>query len=182
MGEFDTLNYAEYSYSPKNEGKVRIRKVLMCILYVLFVGAYFLTCYITRVIPLFAVCPIFTWMLVFFTWRYVSYDYYFEFKSGTLEVGTIRGGTKRRKTSVLHTIHVKEAVYAARYGSVDELGTLDKLCDYSSSVKEENRIAIVYEKDGKRVGVVLDSTTKLAGFIASYCPYAKELRGQKFIA
>jgi hypothetical protein len=179
----ESITFAEYSVAQKAEGKNLLLRILLISSYVLLsLGFFIFFTMVFKIVMLISILPLLIWILVFFTWRYVSYDYYFEFKSGTLEVGTIRGGAKGRKKSVLHTIHVKEAVYAARYGSVDELGTLDELCDYSSSVKEESRIAIVYEKDGKRVGVVLDSTTKLAGFIASYCPYAKELRGQKFIA
>jgi hypothetical protein len=181
MGEFDTINFAEYSYSRANEGKALLGKALMCALYALFEVAFFLVCYITRVIPLFALCPVFLWILVFFTWRYVSFDYYLEFHSGILDIGTVRGGSRGRKKKLLHSVKVKDALFAARYKNPEELGDVKHIYDYSSSKKALDRIALVLE-DGARYALIFDSTTKLAGLIASYCPRGKELKGQKFIA
>ena len=158
-------------------------KALMIAGYALFVIAYFLVCYVSRVIPLFAICPIFTWILVFFTWRYVSYDIYFEFKSGTLEIGTSSGSTKGKKKTLKHRIHIKEALVIIRYsGNPEELGRVDELFDYSQSKLSENRLGIVYEKAGKRYGVIIECTTKCVSLIAAYNPLAKPLKGEKFHA
>jgi len=75
MNEFDSPNYTEFSYEAKAEGKIKIMRILAIIGYVAFVAAYFLVCYITRVIPAFAIAPIFTWILIFFTWSLVKFDY-----------------------------------------------------------------------------------------------------------
>ena len=77
MDETYSPNYAEYTYEKKAEGKMRILKYLLIVGYVLFVALYFLICYITRLIPLFALCPLITWIMVYFTWHYVSYDVYY---------------------------------------------------------------------------------------------------------
>ena len=81
MNEFDSPNYAEFSYDVKSEGKVRTMRIMAILGYAAFLLLYFLICYATRMIPVFAIAPIFTWILVFFTWSYVKYDYYFEFKT-----------------------------------------------------------------------------------------------------
>ena len=90
MSEYDSPYASEYTYAKRAEGLNLIARVALVFLYAAFVGGFFGLCYYTRIIPLFAVCPIFLWMLVFFTWRSVSYDYYFEFRSGILTVGKLK--------------------------------------------------------------------------------------------
>jgi hypothetical protein len=65
----------EYTVEQKSEGKYRLLKYLMLAIDAVFVGAYFLIIYITRIIPLGALIPVFLWMLIFFTWRYVKPEY-----------------------------------------------------------------------------------------------------------
>ena len=74
MNEFDSPNYAEFSYDVKSEGRIKTLRTLAVIGYIAFVAAFFLVCYISRVIPVFALAPILTWILVFFTWGLVKFD------------------------------------------------------------------------------------------------------------
>jgi hypothetical protein len=181
MGELDVINYAEYTYGRKSEGKVLALKLLAVAGYFLFIIAYFIVCITLVPIHLFAVAPIFTWILVFFTWRYVSYDYYFEFKSGSIELGTVRGGAKGRKRKLKKTVTVKEATQIVRYsGDISTLGKLDRLFDFSGSKASENRVALVYEKEEERFAVIFECTSKCANLLASFNSRAAALRGAKF--
>ncbi|MBP3583981.1 MAG: hypothetical protein J6K44_08050, partial [Clostridia bacterium] len=89
MSEFDSPNYAEYTYDKKNEGKIKKQRTLMLVLYIAVAIIYFAVCCITKLLPLIAIEPILIWILVFFTWKYVSYDCYFVFDAGMLELGTV---------------------------------------------------------------------------------------------
>ena len=100
MNEFDSPNYAEYVYDKKAEGKLLLARALMIALYALFFGGLFAFCCITRIIPLFAIGPLLTFILYLCTWRFVSYDCYFEFKMGVIELGHVRlKKSERRKNA-----------------------------------------------------------------------------------
>ena len=180
MSDFDSINYHEYSYGRKNEGKVLFFKILIIIGYFLFAFAYFAFSFATA-IQLFAVCPIFLWILIFFTWRYVSYDYFFEFKSGMLELGILRSKTKGRKRIVNDVISVKNAEYVGRY-SLDDGNFSGITCvhDYSSSKSSNTRVGIVYDNKGEKTLVVFECTTKCASLLAAFNESAKPLKGQTF--
>ena len=156
-------------------------KLLAIAGYFLFAVAYFVVCITLLPIHLYAVAPIFLWILVFFTWRYVSYDYYFEFKSGTLELGTIRGSAKGRKRRVRRAVHIKDASLCERYsGDAKSLGQVNEVADFSGSRLSQNRVAVVYEQNGKNCAVIFECTSKCANLLAAFNPVAKSLKGQTF--
>lgn len=180
MNEYDSPNYASFTYEKKNEGKVRLGRTLMICAYVLYVVVFFLICYLSRVIPVFALCPLTLWIIIFFTWKLVSYDCYFEFKSGMLELGTVKvnkKGVRRQNPQV--SIHVKEALSASVFDpSSEDLNSCEQIYDLSSSAKSDKRILIVFEKDGKRCAAIFEGTLKVANLIASFCENGKSLKGQ----
>ena len=158
MNEYDSPNYAEFTYEKKNEGKVRLARNLMICGYVLYLVVFFLACYLSRVIPVFALAPLTLWIIIFFTWKLVKYDCYFEFKAGMLELGTVKVNKKgdRRKNQLV-SIHVKEAISATLYDpKSDDLKTVEKVYDLSESQHSDKRILIIFEKDGKRQAAIFD--------------------------
>lgn len=182
MNEFDSPNYAEFSYDVKNEGKIKTKRTIAIIGYVLFVVAYFLVCYISRLIPAFAISPLITWILIFFTWSLVSYDYYFEFKTGMLELGKITGGKKGRKKQPTLTIHVKDADFIAPFDGehTEKLKEAETIYDFSASQNSDKRIIILFKKDGKRCAAIFEGTARIANLLASFCPNATDIKGKAF--
>ena len=90
----------EYTVAQKNEGKWKRRKNLMLSAYFLYVLAYFLIIYKTRIIPLGALIPITLWILIFFTWRYVKPEYQYKITEANLIYSIIYGSrTKKQITS-----------------------------------------------------------------------------------
>lgn len=181
MNEFDSPNYTEYTYTKKSEGNLKILKYLFIVMYMAFVGAFFLVCYVSRVIPMFAVCPIFTWILIFFTWRLVSFDCYYEFKEGILEVGKVKVRKSGRIKSLKLRVHVKEALYAAPYEMAGaQLAGVKKVYDYSESIFSEHRIVIIFSEGGERAALIIEGTAKIAKLISSLCEGAEGLKGRAF--
>ena len=179
MNEFDSPNYAEYSYDVKSEGRVRTLRIMAILGYGAFLLLYFLVCYATRMIPVFAIAPIFTWILVFFTWGYVKYDYYFEFKTGMLELGRIVGGKKGRKRQPKLTIHVKEAKFIGPYPEyADKVKEAEIVYDFSSSKESNDRIIILFNKDGKQACAIFEGTAKIANLLTSFCSNTVGLKGK----
>ena len=172
MREGDTQFSCEYSYEVKLEGKRRFLAVGLIALYVLFAVGCFFLCYVSGWIPLFAVLPIFLWMLVYFTWRPSFPDRYFEFSKGYLSLGYETGKKRIRREKM--RIHVKEAtkIYRLGTGRVKLNGT-ETVLDFSSSENAKDRVCIITE-EGKRA-VIVDATPALIKLLASYCPNAEGL-------
>lgn len=181
MNEYDSPNYAEYSYTRASEGAYKTKRMIMISIYVLFVCAFFTVVLLTKLIPVFALCPIFLWMLIFFTWRYVSYDYYFEFKEGNLQLGKIIGTKNGRKKLPTVRIHIKEADYIAPFSeAADRLAEAKRVYDYSESSSSDKRILILFKEQGEVAAVIFEGTAKIAKLCASFCERSENMRGQIF--
>ena len=179
MAEFDSLNSAEFSYEKKGEGKNKLFRILLICGYVLFVIVYFLACYLTKLIPAFAVAPIFLWMLIFFTWRLVKYDMYAEFQSGTLTLGKVRIRKSGAKRTPILIIAVKSAEEIAPYDSTVSLEGAT-LYDFSESPSSDKRIFIRFVKDGAPAVAIFEGTARLGKLLTAYSEKAHDLKGKDF--
>ena len=166
----------EHTYKRHAEGKVMLFRALFVLMYIAFVVLYFAACYFSRFIPMFALCPIFTWMLVYFTWRYVSHDYYFEFRSGLLTLGIVMRKKKHQERYKRVEIRVKEAIdiMPIPRGRV-KLNAVTRVYDFSSSCRSDKRIAVLCKRDEKTYAIVLECTLPLLKLIYSYFGKTDEL-------
>lgn len=169
MSDFDSPYACEYTYAKKAEGKNLLARVLLVLVYVAFVGGFFGFCYFTRIIPLFAVCPIFLWMLIFFTWRYVSYDYYFELRTGVLTLGRSTVRKKREIRVAKYSVTLKDASAVGPLPSGEvKLSGAARVYDFSGTKHSENRIAITSNHSGRDEICILECTRPLCKLIMSY--------------
>ena len=196
MNEYDSPNYAEYVYDRKNEGKLKTLKTVAKCGYALFFIAVFAILCSLQLFWVIAVLPIFTWMLVYFTWGFINYDFYYEFKHGTMEFGTVRATKNGRRRKKKLTVSVKEATLARVYGAADaanvgvaktedsaksveeQLPAVEKLYDYSESQLSDKRIIIYFNDGGKPAAIIFEGTARIAKLIASFCPNGATLKGE----
>ena len=94
MNEFNTY---EFVVSQKKEGKVNLYRILAVVGYVLFFLAVFATLCVLHIPQFVAVLPIFEWILIFFTWRYLSQEYEYSMTSGYMTFTVIYGGRSKKK-------------------------------------------------------------------------------------
>lgn len=94
----DNSHYTEYTVEQKSEGKYRTRRLLLVLAYIVYAIAFFLffTVGPIRIYPLIALLPVSLWMIVFFTWRYVSVEHEYTIASGTMTFADIYGGRSRK--------------------------------------------------------------------------------------
>ncbi len=108
MNEFSTY---EFAVKQRIEGKWRLARIGMLFFYVAFVGAWLTFGFtLSLFVPLLALIPISTWILVFFTWRYVSVEYEYSITGGELTFSKIFGGRSRR---TVMTMKLRDAVRIA---------------------------------------------------------------------
>ena len=172
MNEFDNPNCAEYVYRKKAEGKLKLKKSLMLAGYFAFIIIYFLVCYISRVIPLFAVAPLFLWIIIYFTWHRVNPECYAELGAGKLTVGYTKRQKNGRQREAVVVITIKEARYIMPATEYDP--GKKRVVDLSSSSTSPRRVAIE-PADGESV-VYFDSTYKMNALLAHYPAASKSLK------
>lgn len=199
MNEYDSPNFAEYVYDRKNEGKLKIMKSIAIAVYVLFAAGIFAVLCALQLFWFIAVLPIFTWILVYFTWGLISYDYYYEFKHGDMEFGGVKTTKNGRRRRPMLKLSIKEATLAKVYGEDDvkhlaarNLGTesaqdkviavqlpaVEKLYDFSESQASDKRIIVYFNDGGKSAAVIFEGTARIAKLIASFCPNGASLKGE----
>lgn len=94
MENFDNF---EYIIKPKPSAKNRLQKGLLITVYVLFVVSWLIFGLGTPFVALLALIPLTTWMLVFFTWRFVNVEYEYSASSGILTLSRIYGSSSRKR-------------------------------------------------------------------------------------
>jgi hypothetical protein len=171
MSEFDSPSYVEYVYEKRAEGKALLLKYSLLLGYAVFVASFFGICYVTRLVPVFAVCPLVTWILIHFTWQYVSYDVYYTFEHGHFVFGKIKRGRSGKMRSAIIELDVQRAILVASYQQVvksREYNNANRVYNLASTLSSENLLGIVYERDGKVNVVIFENTPKLARLLPKY--------------
>ena len=85
----------EYTVVQKHEGKWRAYKWLMIGAYAAFAAAYFIIAISIRFPQIVAVLPLFIWILVFFTYKYVNPEYKYTITEGHLHFYRVFGKKQR---------------------------------------------------------------------------------------
>lgn len=179
MADMSSLNSTEYVYEQKNEGRVKVKRSLMVLLYLVFGIGLFVLC--LSINPyLFAIGPLCVYILFLCTWRLVKYDCYWEFAQGNLAVGRIKANKHGRHKIERFTVHIKEAEEIGCFSSLEPLGELKKVYDYSESPNSDKRVYIIFRKDGERCVLIVEATARLGNLLASFCPNAKDVKGKPF--
>ena len=180
MADFDSINSTEYVYDQKNEGKVKTKRTLMVIAYVLFITGFFIMCMATKILPLFAIGPLLLYILVLCTWRIVKFDCYWDFGAGTLTIGKIKVNKNGRRKSPKVSIHVKEAIDIGYYETGYMPEGVDKVYDYSESPTSDKRIYILFRDGDKTALAIIEGTARLGSLLTSFCDKAHDIKGKPF--
>lgn len=88
----------DYTVTKKVEGDYLLKRILMIVGYVLFGLVFFFGLYMVHLYQFIAFIVLVEWIVVFFTWRYVSIEYRYETMSGAIRFYTVYGGKKKKLT------------------------------------------------------------------------------------
>ncbi len=149
------INFAEYTVPRKAEGKNKLARIILVCGYIVFAIAYAGVFISIRIPHLIAVLPIFLWMAVFFSWRYVSYDYEYRVDGGYFTVAKIVGKKKTEKCRV----YVREAIEIRPLR--ENTARKCRAYDYRGDGKSPDSYYAVYENNGARECVCFEATSAL---------------------
>lgn len=175
----------EFVVAQKAEGRFLRRRILFILMYALYVAAFLTVGIITRIgIPLVALVPVTTWILIFFTWRYVQVEYEYSMTSGILVFTEIYGGRSRKK---MMEVHIKDAIAILPLSdpaTEEQVNRFAPEIVYSGipSTKAEDTYVMLFEdrkeagKDkGKHVAFTFVATTQALKVMKYYNSFATKV-------
>ena len=164
-------NEFDYTVEKKVEGKYRLYRILIILGYVLFGAGYFIGLAIAHLYPIMAFTPLLIWILVFFTWRYVSVEYRYETVSGGIKFYTVYGGKKKKmmldmRIKELNEISPVNADTKARISST----RFDKSYFFARSERDDTDkyFATFIDSDGKECIVYFEATEQALKILKFY--------------
>lgn len=168
MNEFNTY---EFVVSQKKDGKVKLYRILAVVGYVLFFISVFATLCVLHLPYLVAVLPLFEWILIFFTWRYLSQEYEYSMTSGYMTFTVIYGGRSKKKKLEVCIKDMKEiAPYNEAACARLENRGLKKDYIFVSSLDAPDMYYAVFDQDGEDQVVYFEATKKALQILRFYNP------------
>jgi hypothetical protein len=86
----------EYTVTKKREGDYLAKRILAIVGYIVFGLTFFIGLSLLHLYQCIAFIVLVEWILIFFTWRYVSIEYKYETLSGAIRFYTIYGGKNKK--------------------------------------------------------------------------------------
>ena len=160
----------EFVVAQKAEGRFLRRRILFVLMYMLYVATFLIVGIITRIgIPLVALVPVTTWILIFFTWRYVSVEYEYSMAGGMMTLSYVYGGKSRKKVA---EIRIKDmtriAPFDGDYIKEAEKYAPERTIDFTSDLQKDNVYFALYETADARRGILYFEVTEQALRVLRY--------------
>ena len=168
----DITSGYEYVVAQKNEGKFRTMKILFLLLYATYVIGVMaiILKFAIGLVPLYALVPVTTWMLVFFTWKYSNPEYEYTVNSGHLVFSVIYG-RRTRKEMLKLTLKSCSAIaplndeHKAKIDAFAPTVTFNAL---SSTKAEDAYFALFETEDGQKAVFYFEATEKMLKICRMY--------------
>ena len=144
-----------FTVTKKPEGKYKQKRILFVLGYIAFGLLYFFGLFTAHLYAFIAFIVLLEWILVFFTWRYVSVEYKYEIESSNVNFYVIYGGKSKKLMLTRHIKDfeeikpldnvVKEDIKNGKYTIVNDFRSSDNSEDgyYAAYTDENGRTAIV---------------------------------------
>lgn len=170
IGDNAASTFVNYGVKKKPEGKYKLFRILMVTGYVVFALAYFLFFTTMNILPIIALLPVLTWILVFFTWRFVSIEYEYYILDGEFKLIEVYGSKNMRelcrvRISAMDSVAPYRGENKARADAFDE-----KDCIYGVSSMDNPDIyyAIFKDESGASRVLFFEATEKTLKVIKYY--------------
>ena len=160
-------NYTEYAVTQKAEGKNLTNRLLLILLYTVYsvVFAVFFLAGPVKIPMLVALLPVTLWIIIFFTWRFVSVEHEYMLASGVMTFVDIYGGRQRK---ALFACPVKEMREIAPLRPTTQLNA-KTVIDMRGSVKSaDSYYFIINDRAGNSTAVLFEATSSAVQIMKYY--------------
>ena len=167
MGDFESY---EYVVIPKKDAKNRLKRGLLLLLYVIFIIGWLFFGLLSKIfVPL--LIPLTTWMLVFFTWRYVNVEYEYLVESGIITFSKIFGSRSRRRVLQFDLRDAERILPLCEQGTQRALDDFEPSKEYSfesTAEDPDSLVALCVDEDGNRIAISFTAASRLHKLIRLY--------------
>lgn len=168
----DITSGYEYVVAQKSEGKFKTMKIVLFIIYATYVIGIMaiILNFAVALVPLYALVPVTTWMLVFFTWKYTNPEYEYVVNSGHLVFTTVYGRRTRKEMLKLtlkdcKTIAPLNDEYRKK---LDEFAPTLTFSALSSINAQDAYFATFETEDGQKAVFYFEATEKMLKICRMY--------------
>ena len=169
MGENAASNFVNYGVKKKPEGKYGLKRTLFILMYILIPAAIAGVFIAIKILPILATLPVFLWMLIFFTWRYVSVEYEYIILDGEFRMLKVYGSKSMR---VLVSTRVSGMTAIAPYdhahkAAADAVPAANRI-EAVSSMSASDIYYAVFKEDNEDYVVFFEATEKTLKVLRYY--------------
>lgn len=161
LGDNASGMFVNYGVAKKKEGKYRLCRVLMLFAYALFVIGFAGFFIYMNILPIIAITPILTYILVLATWRFVSIEYEYCILDGEFRMLKLYGLKSMRALCRVRVSSMKTvAPYSGEYKpAADALKSANRI-EAVSSMKAADIYFATFDDDGEEYAVFFEATEK----------------------
>ena len=163
------MNQYEYIVKQKSEGVWRWRRIGMIVLYCVLTLAFIGTFLAINFPWALTFLPLLVWVMIFFTWRYVSPEYEYSMLSGEITFTTIWGGKSRKK---LFSANIKDFSAIAPYDQAAEAYVSAQKCNRDfrcmSSLQADDLYYGIFMLGEEKCVVYFEATEKALKILKYY--------------
>ena len=158
----DPSSTYEYVATPRKQPIYKLRRVMMILAYVAYVVALLIVGMTTKLlVPMLALVPLSLWIIIFFTWRYVSVEYEYSLSGGVMSLSYIYGGRSRKHVADIRIKSMSAvAPFDGEYIKKAEQYAPEYSLDFTSDLQKPEVYYALYETEDERRGILYFEATE----------------------
>lgn len=171
MGDNAASKFVNYGVKKKSEGNYAVKRALMIVGYILFALVYAIFFITMNILPIIALLPVLTWILVFFTWRFVSIEYEYYILDGEFRMLEVYGGKSMRELCCVRVSAMKVIAPYRRYidkDRADAIPAANRIESVSSMSAPDIYYGIFEDSNGEDCVVFFEVTEKTLKVLKYY--------------
>ena len=171
-GDNEFRPFVNYTVSKKKEGKLKLFCILLILAYAVVDILYAVVFFTIIKIPMMgALIPVLTWMMIFFTWRFVQIEYEYKIHGGEM---TFRICYGEKSAKEMCKFKFADVVSFASLANTDkellDLISIDKTYDCRSSKNKNDAYVAIFEDKSEKYAVYFEVDEKVLSVAKYYTP------------
>lgn len=162
--EEESEHFAQFTVTHRPDGKTKLKRFLLIILYAAFAGAFIVIfTVLTKMAAVVALLPFLMWILWFFTWKYTQIEYCYVVCKNVFYIYKINGYGKAKE---IMTFPVSACESVSPAENITEADATVR--DFRSYPSCPDSYSAIFSEKGKRVCVLFDASEKLLSALKYY--------------